>query len=85
MWDLTEVNIPKDLEEEKRFWAEDIMNLRKARDQVARRYNAAKKATPFKVGDVVAYRMKVLSSKRKGVSAQLELNWLIAKFYTSQR
>jgi hypothetical protein len=44
MWDLTEVNASKDLEEEKCYWAEDIMNLRKAREQVARRYNAARKA-----------------------------------------
>ena len=35
------------------------------RDQVARRYNAGRKATLFKVGDVVVYRVKVLSSKGK--------------------
>ena len=74
MWDLTEA-ISQDLKEGKDFWAEAIRNLRKARDQVARRYDAVRKATPFKVGDVVAYRVKVLSSKGKGVSAKLELKW----------
>jgi acyl dehydratase len=63
------------LKKRKDFWAEAIRNLRKARDQVARRYDAVRKATPFKVGDVVAYRVKVLSSKGKGVSAKLELKW----------
>jgi len=61
-----------------------LRNLRKASDQVARRYNAGRKATPFRVGDVVIYRVKVLSSKGKGVSAKLGLTWskpmVIAKF-----
>jgi len=74
IWDLAEVNASKDLEEENGFWAEGIWNLRKARDQVARRYNAARKATIFRVGDVVVYRIKVLSSKGKGAWEQLELN-----------
>ena len=60
---------------EKGFWTEAIRNLKKARDQVARRYNAVRRATPFKVGDVVVYRVKVLSSKGKSVSAKLELRW----------
>ena len=75
VWDLIEANVSQDLNEGKDFWAEAIRNLRKARDQVARRNDAVRKATPFKVGDVVAYRVKVLSSKGKGVSAKLELKW----------
>ena len=51
---------------------------------MARRYNAVRRATPFKVGDVVVHRVKVLSSKGKCVSAKLELRWsepmVIAKF-----
>jgi hypothetical protein len=42
---------------------------------VARRYDAATKANIFRVGDVMVYRMKVLSSKGKGASEQLKLNW----------
>jgi hypothetical protein len=84
VWDLTEANASQDLKKGKLFWAEAIRSLRKARDRVAHRYNATRKATPFKVGDVVVYRVKVLSSKRKGVSAKLELKWskpmVIAKF-----
>jgi hypothetical protein len=75
MWDLTEVNISQDLKEGKNFWAKAIRKLRKARDQVALRYNVVRKATSFKVGDVVVCRVKVLSSKGKGVSAKLELKW----------
>jgi hypothetical protein len=74
VWDLTEASVSQDLGKEKGFWTEAIRSLRKARDQVARRYNAVRRATPFKVGDVV-YRVKVLSSKGKGVSAKLELRW----------
>ena len=74
-WDLTDVNISLDLKRGKNFWAEAIRNLWKARDQVAHRYNAGRKVTPFKVGDVVVYQVKVLSSKGKGVSAKLGLKW----------
>jgi hypothetical protein len=84
VWDLTEANVSQDLKKGKNFWAEAIRNLRKVRDRVAHRYNALRKATPFKVGDVVVCPVKVLSSKRKGVSAKLELKWskpkVIAKF-----
>jgi hypothetical protein len=58
---------PRILKKGKNFWAEAIRNLRKARDHVARRYNAVRKTTPFKVRDVVVYRVKVLSSKGKKV------------------
>ena len=34
--------------------------FRKARDHVARRYNAVRRATPFKVGDVVVHHVIVL-------------------------
>ena len=51
---------------------------------MARRYNAVRRATPFKEGDVVVYRVKFLSSKGKGISAKLELRWskpmVITKF-----
>jgi len=87
VWDLTEANVSQDLEKEKGFWTDAIRNLRKARDQVARRYNAVRRVTPFKVGDVVVHRVKILSSKGKGVSAKLELRWskpmVIAKFLKS--
>ena len=84
VWDLTEKNVFQDVEKEKGFWIEAIRNLRKTKDQVARRYNAMRKATLFKEGDVVVYRVKVLSSKGKGISAKLELMWskpmVIVKF-----
>jgi hypothetical protein len=88
VWELTEVNASQDLKKGKDFWAEAIRNLRKARDQVARRYNAVRKTTQFKVGDVVVHRLKVISSKGKGVSAKLELKWsksmVTAKFFEAE-
>ena len=82
--DLTQMNVSQDLKKGEEFWAEEIRNLRRARDQVDRRYKAGRKATPFKVGDVVFYQVKVLSSKGKGVSAKLGLKWskpmVIAKY-----
>jgi hypothetical protein len=61
MWDLTEVHVSNNLEKGKDFWAEAIKNLRKERDQVTRRYNAARKEIPFKVGDTVVYRVRCLA------------------------
>jgi len=81
------MNVSQELKKGEDFWAEAIRNLRKARDQVARRYNAGRRATPFKVGDVVVYQVRVLSSKGKGVSAKLGLKWskpmIITKFLKS--
>jgi hypothetical protein len=45
VWDLTGANVSQDLKEGKNFWAKAIKNLRKARDQVARRYDTVRKAT----------------------------------------
>ena len=82
--DLTEVNVFQDLKRGKNIWAEAIRNLWKARDQVARRYDAGRKATSLKVGDIVIYQVKVLSSKGKDVSTKLALKWskpmVITKF-----
>lgn len=75
IWDLAEANVSKDLEKENGSWVEAIWNRRKARGQVARKYNAARKVNIFRVGYVVVYRMKVLSSKGKGALEQLELKW----------
>lgn len=41
---------------------------------MACRYNAARKANIFRVGDVVVQQMKVLSLKGNGALEQLELN-----------
>ena len=42
---------------------------------MAGRYSAVKSATPFTERDVVVYRVKVFSSKGKGISAKVELRW----------
>jgi hypothetical protein len=62
VWDLTEVHDSNNLEKAKDFWAEAIKDLRMERDQVARRY-VTRRETSFKVGDIVVYRVKVLSLK----------------------
>jgi hypothetical protein len=84
VWDLTEATVSQDLKEGKDFWVEAIRSLRKARDEVARRHDAVRRGTPIRVGDIVVYRVKVLSSKGTGVSAKLDIKWykqmVIAKF-----
>jgi hypothetical protein len=62
---FTEMDVLQDLKAGEKLWAEAIMKLRKVRDRVARRYNAERKAMPFKVGDIVVYRVKFLSSKAR--------------------
>jgi hypothetical protein len=82
--DLTQVNGVNAEKERMDFCTRSVENLRRATDHVARRYNATTRETPFKVGDTVVYKLKVLSSKTKGVSAKLGIKWskpmVIAKF-----
>ena len=38
-------------------------------------YNAAQKDNYFKVGDTVVYKLHMLCSKEKGISAKMMLTW----------
>jgi hypothetical protein len=61
-------------------------NLNKARDRVAKRYDALRSEAVFKVGDLVLVKLHPQSSKALRRSAKLENRWseplLIAKFLT---
>jgi hypothetical protein len=52
-----------------------LSNLRKARDRVARRYNARRRQADFRVGELVLLRSHPLSSKSHQRSAKLEYRW----------
>ena len=81
MWHLTEQNVFQDLERENGFWFEAIRNLRKGRDRVARRYNALRRAPPFKEGELV-YWVNILNLKWIGISPKFMWSkpMVVAKF-----
>lgn len=70
----------------KSFGEQALANLRRARDRVARRYNARRRQVPFKVGDLVLVRRHPQSSKVLKRSAKIENRWsnpmVIARFLT---
>ena len=74
-WDLYPVSDCGSGETSQSFWTQAYANLMQARDKVARRYNAGRKPHSFRVGDTVVYRMNVVSSKARGISAKLLLRW----------
>ena len=80
---LTEVFVSSE-EERTKFWTEVIRNSNKARNRVAKRFDVGRKEAQYMVGDTVVFQMKTLSSKGKGVSQKLDLNWskpmVIVKF-----
>jgi hypothetical protein len=44
-------------------------------NKVARRYNENRKAHSFQVGDLVMYRMNVVSRKALNISGKMQLRW----------
>jgi hypothetical protein len=70
-WDLT----PEKGGCNQSFWAEAYACLKKARDRVKVRYDAGRSPSPYKVGDTVIFRTRLISSKPKDVSAKLLLRW----------
>ena len=57
------------------FWSRAYANLMRARSNVAKRCNATRRPHSYKVGDMVVYRLKVISSKAQNISAKLFLKW----------
>ena len=57
------------------FWDQAYANLKAARDRVARRYNAERKAHQYKPGDIVMYRKQLVSSKSRKIAGKLLLRW----------
>jgi hypothetical protein len=69
------------------FWERALANLKRARDRVARRYNAMRSEAVFWVGDLVLVKLHPQSSKALKRSAKIENKWsdppLITRFLTN--
>jgi hypothetical protein len=70
-WDLTLESGVND----QSFWADAYACVKKARNRVRVRYDAGRSPNPYKVGDTVVFRMRLVSSKPNMVSAKLLLRW----------
>jgi hypothetical protein len=83
-WDLTSFGEEGKHKATAAKWREAYVNLVKAKEKVARRYNANRKAHGYSVGDAVMYRLHPVSSKIRQHSAKLSLKWspplTVAKF-----
>ena len=74
-WDLSPVGEDDPGEGSQLFWTCAYANLMQARSKVARRYDAGRKPHTYSVGEMVVYRLHVLSSKAQNISAKLALKW----------
>ena len=74
-WDLSSINEAGKTEANQWFWAQAYANLKAARDKVARRYNANRKAHNYKEGDLVMFRKNLVSSKAQNVTSKLLMRW----------
>ena len=73
-WDLSPENVVNS-EDTNQFWTEAYRNLQLACKKVARRYNTTHKPHTYHVGDMVVYRLNLVSSKAQKVTAKLMLRW----------
>jgi hypothetical protein len=85
-WELAELDLQRSPQGIKLFWETALENLKKARDRVAKRYDARRSEAVFRVGDLVLVKLHPQSSKVLRRSAKLENKWsepfLVAKFLT---
>ena len=73
-WDLSPENVVVS-QDNNQFWTDAYRNLQLACKKVARRYNTTHKPHTYQVGDMVVYRLNLVSSKVRNVSAKLMLRW----------
>jgi hypothetical protein len=57
------------------FWLRAYANFIQARSKVASRYNASRRHHSYQVCAMVVYRLDVISSKARNISAKLSLKW----------
>jgi hypothetical protein len=85
-WEFSELDLQQSPSDTKVFWERAFTNLKRARDRVARRYNALRSEAVFRVGDLVLVKLHPQSSKALKRSAKIENKWsnplLIARFLT---
>jgi hypothetical protein len=71
-WDLSPENTDGEGEA---FWTKAYRNLKLASKKVARRHDSNRKPRQYNVGDTVMYRLNLVSSKARNISAKLLLRW----------
>jgi hypothetical protein len=76
-WELRELDQEKNSKDMEKFWEEALGHLKKARDKVARRYNAGRQQAEFAVHDLVMVRLHPISSKSQRRSAKLDCMWSV--------
>jgi hypothetical protein len=74
---LSELELNNDAKGIEVFWETALSNLSKARDRVARRYNAGRRQAEFRMGDLVLVRLHPLSSRSQQRSAKLDYRWSV--------
>jgi hypothetical protein len=86
-WEFSELDLQQFPPDTKVFWEQALKNLKRARDRVARRYNALRSEAVFRVGDLVLVKLHPQSSKALKRSAKIENKWfdplLITRFLTN--
>jgi hypothetical protein len=75
VWDLTHREVDKSDGDNQVFWEQALQNLKSARNKVARRYDVNRLPSPYQVGDMVVYRLRLDSSKVAQLSAKFQLKW----------
>jgi hypothetical protein len=85
-WDLSELYLQLSPSDTKVYWERGLVNLKRARNRVARRYNALRSEAMFRVGDFVLVKFHPQSSKALKRSAKIGNKWsnplMIVKFLT---
>jgi hypothetical protein len=85
-WEFSELDLQQSPTETKEFWERALTNLKRARDRVARRYNALRSEAVFRVGELVLVKLHPQSSKALKRSAKIENKWstqlLVARYLT---
>jgi len=74
-WDLSTVNSGLVNRTDCSFCSQVYRNLKQASRKVALKYNSGRKPHCFRVGDTVRYRLNLVSSKARDVSAKMVLRW----------
>jgi hypothetical protein len=69
-WELSELDLLQSHSDTKVFWERALINLKRTRDRVARRYNALRSEAVFRVGNLVLVKLHPHSSKALKCSAQ---------------
>jgi hypothetical protein len=72
-WDLSPVSKDGSGGMSQSFWSQAYANLIQARNRVTSRCNARRRAHSYQIDNMVVYRLNVISSKARKISAKLSL------------